>query len=365
MDNKTRYIALAAAIVVIAGVVLAIEQPWAPQSTAPRDPTNLPSSEKQYPAAADFAGATGWVNSPPVDLVALRGKVVLVDFWTYSCINCIHTFPHVEGFYERYKSDGFVVIGVHTPEFRFERDKANVENATQRYGLTYPTAQDNDYGIWNAYDNRYWPAEYLIDQYGRVRHTNFGEGGYAETEQNIRALLTEAGHAPTQPAGETVTSAPTGNVSPELYASAAEGQDRVAIANPEGYRPGETVTYARPSSVKPDAIYLVGAWADGAQNDTAAGTGASVIVRFSAGAANVVASGPAGACVAVLLDGNPIPADLYGRDVHLVGSTPCVTLDGPRSYDFYAGPIGEHTVELRVPAGFALFTFDFSAAAAM
>jgi thiol-disulfide isomerase/thioredoxin len=246
--QTTRRLGLALALVVIAGVILAIEKPWAPDpSAAPPPPANLSAEELAFPAAPDFGAATGWLGSAPLKIADLRGHVVLVDFWTYSCINCIHTFPHVEGYYERYKADGLVVVGVHTPEFGFERDPANIAAARERYNLTYPTAIDSDYGVWNAYGNRYWPAEYLIDAHGRVRDTHFGEGGYDQTEASIRALLTEAGHPPKAPPGEAAANA-TGEdgITPELYASAAEGADRVAIANPEGYHEGQDVTYAEP-----------------------------------------------------------------------------------------------------------------------
>lgn len=139
--------------------------------------------------APELAGVKTWLNSQPLSLRQLRGKVVLVDFWTYSCINCIRTLPHVARLYETYKNQGLVVIGVHTPEYPFERSTDNVRAATKRFGLTYPVAQDNDYATWNAFRNQYWPAAYLIDQDGRIVHTQVGEGGYAEMDAAVKALL--------------------------------------------------------------------------------------------------------------------------------------------------------------------------------
>ncbi|AXA93919.1 thioredoxin family protein [Massilia sp. YMA4] len=139
--------------------------------------------------APELAGVKTWFNSQPLSLRQLRGKVVLVDFWTYSCINCIRTLPHVARLYETYKDQGLVVIGVHTPEYPFERSTDNVRSATKRFGLTYPVVQDNDYATWNAFRNQYWPAAYLIDQDGRIVHTQIGEGGYAEMDAAVRALL--------------------------------------------------------------------------------------------------------------------------------------------------------------------------------
>jgi thiol-disulfide isomerase/thioredoxin len=142
-----------------------------------------------FGAAPEFTGIDKWLNSPPLTVHALAGKVVLVDFWTYACVNCINTLPHVVRWYEKYKDQGFVVVGIHTPEFAFEKSTANVEAALQRFGIRYPVAQDNRYATWKAYDNRYWPAFYLVDKAGRVRRQHFGEGKYEEMEQAIKALL--------------------------------------------------------------------------------------------------------------------------------------------------------------------------------
>lgn len=151
------------------------------------------------PAAASItpslAGVTGWLNSPALDLESLRGKVVLIDFWTYSCINCLRAIPHVRAWADRYTADGLVVIGVHSPEFAFEKRLANVEAATRDLGISYPVAIDNDYAVWRAFQNRYWPAHYLIDAEGRLRYHHFGEGNYDQTEETIRSLLAEAGAA--------------------------------------------------------------------------------------------------------------------------------------------------------------------------
>ena len=139
--------------------------------------------------APDFTGINHWINSKPLRMEELRGKVVLVEFWTYSSINCIHVMPYVKQWHERYRQQGLVVVGVHTPEYGYERGTRNVENAVKRFGITYAVAQDNGYRTWNAYGNRYWPALYLIDRDGRVVYQHFGEGGYAHTEAVIQKLL--------------------------------------------------------------------------------------------------------------------------------------------------------------------------------
>ncbi len=141
--------------------------------------------------APEFTGIEKWLNSEPLTMQQLRGKVVLVDFWTYTCINCIRTLPYVKSWNEKYKDQGLTVIGVHTPEYPFERSTDNVKTAIKRFGITYPVAQDNQYATWKAYSNQYWPAVYLINKKGQVVYTHFGEGAYQETEAKIRALLAE------------------------------------------------------------------------------------------------------------------------------------------------------------------------------
>ena len=142
--------------------------------------------------APEFTGIEQWIDSPPLTMAGLRGKVVLIDFWTYSCINCLRTLPHINRWAATYRDQGLVVVGVHTPEFPFERSNANVKTAMRRFGVKHPVAQDNRYATWEAYKNRYWPALYLVDARGRIQYRHFGEGQYPETEAAIQALLAAA-----------------------------------------------------------------------------------------------------------------------------------------------------------------------------
>src|SRR4029079_9110370 len=188
-----------------------------------------------------FDGATGWLNSMPLDAKALKGKVVLVDFWTYSCINCIRTVPEVAALHKRYGKDGLVVVGVHTPEFAFERDPANIRKAIGDFGITYPVAIDSNYTIWRAFKNQYWPAHYLADANGRIRYHHFGEGGAGQTEAAIRKLLAEAGRnpgdgmAPEQTRG--ASAAASGEAAPrETYVGFGRGAN---FASPGGFVQGK------------------------------------------------------------------------------------------------------------------------------
>ncbi len=156
-------------------------------SAGPAAGSTIPNQTR----APEFAGIERWLNSQPLSMEGLRGKVVLVDFWTYSCINCINTLPYIKQWHDKYKDQGLVVVGVHTPEFPFEKSTANVQAAIKRFDIRYPVAQDNRYATWSAYHNRYWPALYLVDAEGKVVYQHFGEGQYAETEAAIRNALTQ------------------------------------------------------------------------------------------------------------------------------------------------------------------------------
>ena len=218
-------------------------------------------------AAPDFVGNQRWFNTPggrPLSLESLRGKVVLVDFWTYTCINCLRTLPYLEAWDKRYRSDGLVIVGVHSPEFPFERDAGNVQAAIEREGIRYPVAQDNKLATWDAWGNQYWPAEYLIDARGQVRDAHFGEGEYDRTEMNIRALLKEAGHpnpgAMADPKGAVH---PTRLATPETY---------LGLARAERFDPPPlqgTHTYAQPSKLATSHFALAGTWEESAVAATA------------------------------------------------------------------------------------------------
>src|SRR3989442_1503728 len=197
--------------------------------------------------APEFVGISHWLNTPgerPLALGSLRGKVVLVDFWTYSCINCIRTLPHLRAWYAAYHKDGLEIVGVHTPEFAFEHVLSNVRGAAHRLGVSWPVALDNDYKTWTAYSNEYWPAEYLIDKTGRVRHVHFGEGEYGASEQSIRRLLAESGVSVPKRTSALSDRTPNEVTTPETYL----GYDRLELDRYDGtrVRPNAVWTYAFP-----------------------------------------------------------------------------------------------------------------------
>jgi cytochrome c biogenesis protein CcdA/thiol-disulfide isomerase/thioredoxin len=309
-----------------------------------------------YFKAPDFTGTQQWFNTPgdrALSLSDLRGQVVLVDFWTYTCINCIRTLPYIEAWYRKYHRDGFTVVGVHTPEFPFEREASNVERAIGDFGLTYPVAQDNDYATWTAYRNQYWPADYLIDAQGRVRLVHFGEGSYAETEQGIRSLLAEAGKGNLGTMAKARVQRPDANATPESYLGAAKAQ---RFANGPILPGRHDYPDVGATALRPDELSYGGRWTITGDAATA-GPGARLELNFDARRAFVVlGSTDRPRTMRVLLDGKPIPDSLAGLDVH--GGV--ATISNQRLYRLVDLPHpGRHLLTLEPQAGISGYAFTF------
>ncbi|HTR89695.1 MAG TPA: cytochrome c biogenesis protein DipZ [Solirubrobacteraceae bacterium] len=305
--------------------------------------------------APEFSETEDWFNTPgdrPLTLAGLRGHVVLIDFWTYTCINCIRTLPHLEAWDAAYRRDGLTIVGVETPEFSFERDAANVASAISQFGIRYPVAQDNEMGTWNAYENEYWPADYLIDAHGHVRYATFGEGDYGQTETAIRALLAQAGAnvgAMSRPHG-VVT--PSEEATPETYLGADRAQGWV-----NGPHGGVHDYGALPNGLGLSEFAYGGTWNISGQPAEAL-AGASVGVDFQAKHVYLVLSSRDGKPrnVAVLLDGRPIPARFAGADVH----DGRVTVRGERLYTLVSLPRDEQRhLTLRFSPGVIAYAFTF------
>jgi cytochrome c biogenesis protein CcdA/thiol-disulfide isomerase/thioredoxin len=249
--------------------------------------------------APELAGISDWINSKPLALAGLRGKVVLIDFWTYSCVNCLRTLPHVESWYQAYHQAGLEIIGVHTPEFAFEHDVANITAQSKTLGVRYPVAVDNGYGTWNAYSNQYWPAEYLIDATGTLRHVNFGEGDYSGTEQLIRQLLTSASSTVDLPAETGVADAtPSEQQTPETYLGSQYAPLHASGGIPNGGNNNQLFQF--PATVRPDTFALAGAWRGGPESLTS-GPGAQLQLSYQARDVYLVLGGAG--TVTVQMDG--------------------------------------------------------------
>jgi cytochrome c biogenesis protein CcdA/thiol-disulfide isomerase/thioredoxin len=295
--------------------------------------------------APEFKGITAWLNTPggnPLTLSELRGKVVLVDFWTYSCINCQRTLPHIEAWYRDYARDGFVVVGVHTPEFAFEHVVSNVRTEAADFGVDYPVAIDDDYETWNAYDNEYWPADYLIDAQGAVRHVHFGEGDYATTEQLIRDLLADA-HPGLRlpPATDVPDLTPAGEMNPETYV----GYERLQYLVPSStVAENAPAVYAFPATLPLGGMGLSGTWTEHAQEATA-GTDAELELGFLAkdvylvlgGSGTIEESINGGPAVTITVGGVPRLYTLYQGSATSTGTLLLRVSPGVQAYDFTFG----------------------------
>jgi cytochrome c biogenesis protein CcdA/thiol-disulfide isomerase/thioredoxin len=292
-------------------------------------------------AAPDFTGVTHWLNSKPLTMQQLRGKVVLIDFWTYTCINCLRTLPYVRAWDQRYRDKGLVVVGVHTPEFGFEKETSNVRDAIARNHLRYPVAQDNDYGTWNAWGNQFWPAKYLVDAKGQVRYTHFGEGGYSTTELAIRTLLSEAGDKDLgAKAGHQAAEVP-GEATPETYLGVA----RAERWNPPPLPGTHTYTGAT-GTLKADQFALGGTWRVGDQ--------AAKAVRDATLQASV--RGKSVYLVLGTSDGRPrtVEVTVDGRHERTV------VVRGQRLYTLMHRPhAGSHELQLRFEPGVTGYAFTF------
>jgi thiol-disulfide isomerase/thioredoxin len=345
---------MAAALVVLAvGGVLAAQHTSPTKLTAgASDPGNLTVG----PAAPPIQ-AKGWLNSPPLAPSDLAGKVVVYDFWTYSCVNCVRTLPYVRSWYERYRRDGLIVIGVHSPEFDFEKVHGNVARAVRDLDVTWPVAFDDDMTVWNAFNNQYWPAKYITDRQGRIRYFHPGEGGYAETEDVIRTLLGVPASAP-RAAAPGAASSPSGALQPitgETYLGMERGTAGATVG---------PATYPDPGTPPPDTARLAGAWTASGQYVAATRAGAAIVLHYRAREVNLVMSPGSDhpIDVLVLLDGKPLPpayrtsqtkVDNQGRTLVTVGSADM--------YRLVLGPaVDQHVLRLEAQAaGLEAFAFTF------
>jgi cytochrome c biogenesis protein CcdA/thiol-disulfide isomerase/thioredoxin len=304
--------------------------------------------------APEFVDNQKWFNTPgdkSLTLAGLRGRVVLVDFWTYSCINCIRTLPYLKAWDAKYRKDGLTIVGVHTPEFPFEKEASNVEAAIEENGIHYPVVQDNDQATWNAYANQYWPAEYFIDAEGNVRYVHFGEGEYGEKEEVIRELLAEAGRKVPSKETSVKAVAPSKTVTtPETYLGAARAE---RFTNSE-LSPGMH-DFTAPAALPANEFAYHGKWRIALDSATAAG--GSLDLNFGARRVYLVLGSPGHPRqVKVKLDGKPISSADAGSDVH--GGV--VTVDSQRLYNLVNLPAVEgHVLELEPEAGVMGYAFTF------
>lgn len=302
--------------------------------------------------APELPTADSWINSEPLSLASLKGKVVLIDFWTYSCINCIRTLPYVTKWYANYKDKGFVVIGVHTPEFEFEKNRENVLDTTKRFEITYPVAQDNEYAIWQAFHNQFWPAKYLIDRDGKIRYTHFGEGDYNETENAIRSLLEEPA-LPTESSSLQLFHSPQ---TPETYLGYGRAQSYIETQSP--FTHDESADFQFSGTPATDEVGVTGHWIMGKEKITASGSDSHLVLHFEAGKVHLVLSGKSTVPLVITLDNHPLEKTNYSEDYNQKEQ---LIVDQDREYtivDLHGQP-GNHLLDLLIPPNISAYAFTF------
>lgn len=311
-----------------------------------------------YGAAPNFQGISAWINSPPLNISQLKGKVVIVDFWTYSCINCIRSIPHLNAWYNAYGNNGLVIVGVSTPEFQFEHNYTNVYDAVQHFGIKYPVALDNNYSTWDAYSNQYWPADYIIDANGDVRYYSFGEGNYNQTEQVIRELLISAGYT----IQSNFTNVPldvnfSGIRTPELYVGYEKA--RAPLGNQQQFTPNATVNYSQTNITQNNLVYFSGEWYNAPDGMIAVNNESKIYLNYSAEKVNIVASGNESKII-VHLDDKNLTQQYLGADMNISDGEAVGIINSSRLYNIVAAPsYGNHTLEITASQGFKLYTFTF------
>lgn len=311
-----------------------------------------------------------WLNSPPLSFHALRGRVVLVDFWDYTCVNCIRTLPYVQAWHERYKDKGLTVIGVHTPEFTFAQYESNVERGVRDFGLTYPVVVDSNREIWKAFANRCWPSKYLLDKEGYLRFGHWGEGAYQECEEAIQELLREVNPAMELPdllppmRAEDKPGAACYPATPELYL----GHKRGRMGNKGEFKEDQIADYEFSGELEENCFYASGRWASTVEYLESAEDGEHrIALKYSAAGVNLVMAAPRGSSVDVEIrqDGKPLSPHQATSDTRFrpAGNDlqSYITVQQPRMYFLLDNrSFGEHTLELICPPGVALFAFTFT-----
>ena len=345
--------------------------------------------KSQFIKAPEFTQISGYINMPNNSLItlsSLKGRVVLVDFWTYSCINCIRTIPYLNDWNQKYAEKGLVIVGVHSPEFEFEKNYENIKAAVQRLGITYPVILDSNHGTWNAYGNQYWPRDYLIDTQGYIRDNHIGEGGYEQTEKTIQSLLAE--RAAQMGIKEISFSTKSTSVikpqsmqfvdlnqstTPEIYVGYDKA--RAPIGNPEAFKPDQTVSYSIPSdmSFKPSTVYLQGSWKNNPDNMELQSDTGRIALIYYAKSVNIVAGGKGEGIVindnderrvvgengqVVLTTNANMSNKSLGQDLSQNGS---FTIDRQRLYNLAMHEDHDaHFIIIDVKGkGFQLYTFTF------
>jgi len=316
-----------------------------------------------FKIAPDLAGIAHYLNTTPEELTKeIKGKVVLYDFWTYSCINCIRTLPYITAWNDKYSDQGLLIVGIHSPEFEFEKDPENVKMAIAKHGINYPVVLDNDMETWKAFENRYWPRKYIADHEGYLRYDHIGEGNYKETEKIIQELLEERATALgiQMASKESLVDIEEFEHSlfrtPELYFGYKFAQNRNQFGSEEGFQPGKTISYSEPVNIDLHKFYLIGDWKNYEDSMELASDTGSIKLLYNAKEVNIVTN--KGAELEILLDGQPLPTEHVGRDI--ISNNMLKVSDAGLYNIINSESSSSHTIEIKVSGkGFQIFTFTF------
>lgn len=316
-----------------------------------------------FKKAPKLVGITSYINTIPEELEKeIQGKVVLYDIWTYSCINCIRTLPYITAWHEKYSDEGLLIIGIHSPEFEFEKDVKNVQMAVEKYGIKYPIVLDNEWQTWKAFENRYWPRKYIADHEGYIRYDHIGEGEYQETEKVIQQLLKERASslglniASAEPLVDLEEFQHTTFRTPELYFGYKFASGRNQLGNPEGFKPEKDVMYTSPDRIQQHYFYLDGTWKNLEGSMKLVSDTGRIKLSYFAKEVNIVTANKGD--LTILLDGSKIPQNYAGADVGLNGKT---YTSEPKLYNIVKSDnAASHTLEIIVDSpGFEIYTFTF------
>ncbi|MDH3678169.1 MAG: redoxin domain-containing protein [Nitrosopumilus sp.] len=323
----------------------------------------IPLDKSKFKKAPDLVGIANYLNTTPDKLASeMDGKVVLYDIWTYSCINCIRTLPYISAWNDKYSDEGLLIIGIHSPEFEFEKDKENVELAIAKHGITYPVVMDNDWETWKAFENRYWPRKYVADHEGYIRYDHIGEGAYQDTEKIIQQLLEERSSS----LGLQIASAEslvdieefehTSFRTPELYFGYNLAQGRNQLGSSEGFNQNKITTYREPDSLDLHKFYLVGDWANLEDSMRLESDSGSIKVLYHAKEVNIVTANNAE--MEIFLDGMPLNENYSGTDIE---SNNKITVSEPDLYNIISSQkSATHELEIKInQKGFEIYTFTF------
>ncbi|MGD8708244.1 MAG: redoxin domain-containing protein [Nitrosopumilaceae archaeon] len=355
-------VVIVASIGAISIIFSTLESGDNPASIEEFDP-EIQIDKSGFKKAPDLVGISHYLNTTPEKLEQqMKDKVILYDIWTYSCINCIRTLPYITAWNDKYADEGLLIIGIHSPEFEFEKEKENVELAIEKHGITYPVVMDNDWGTWNAFENHYWPRKYVADHEGYIRYDHIGEGAYKETEKIIQELLKERSHmlglqvASAEPLVEIEEFEHTSFRTPELYFGYKFAQGRNQLGSPEGFNQNQITNYAESEKLDLHKFYPVGKWMNLEDSMKLESDTGSIKVLYHAKEVNIVTANQAN--LEIFLDGTPVDGTYAGSDI-ISGNT--ITVTEPDLYNIITSEkSATHELEIKIKGkGFEIYTFTF------